>query len=367
MVLQRSTLLIFATVSTLAMLVLSGWHPYDRATWLMEVLPVIITLPLLWLTYRRFPLTNLLYALIFLHAAILMLGGAYSYARVPIGFQLQDLFQLDRNPYDKIGHFFQGLVPALVAREILIRGGYVRGRRMLAFLVICIVLAVSATYEFIEWGAALLLGQGADDFLGTQGDPWDTQSDMFFAFVGSLVALTVFSRFHDSQLAQLGRGRDLHDRSGVSLESGMSESPSQDPFDLDRFVAAQRDSFDRALAEVKRGRKASHWMWYIFPQLRGLGYSTTSHYYGISGPDEAYAYLRHQVLGPRLIAICEAVLDVEGRSATEIFSKPDDMKLRSCATLFAHVSEPDSLFHKIIDRYFDGSKDQRTIQLLEGR
>lgn len=109
--LQRPTLLIFATLSTLAMLVLSGWHPYDRATWIMEVLPVIIALPLLWLTYRRFPLTNLLYAVTFLHAAILMLGGAYSYARVPIGFQFKELFQLDRNPYDKIGHFFQGLVP----------------------------------------------------------------------------------------------------------------------------------------------------------------------------------------------------------------------------------------------------------------
>jgi putative membrane protein len=188
---------------TLALLVVSGVSPYDRATWLMEVLPVIIALPILWLTYRRFPLTTLLYACIFVHAAVLMLGGAYTYARVPLGFHLQEFFGLGRNPYDKIGHFFQGFVPALVAREILLRGAYVRGRRMLAFLVVCIVLAISATYEFIEWGAALALGQGADEFLGTQGDPWDTQSDMFLALIGAVAALVFFSRFHDRRLRQL--------------------------------------------------------------------------------------------------------------------------------------------------------------------
>lgn len=199
----RTRALLTATAVLLVLLALSGWRPYDRATWAMEVAPVVIALPLLWTTYRRFPLTTLLYACIFVHALVLMLGGAYTYARVPLGFQIAELFGLHRNPYDKIGHFFQGFVPVLVAREILIRGDFVRGRKMLAFIVVCIVLAISATYEFIEWGAALALGQGADEFLGTQGDPWDTQSDMFFALLGAIAALVLFSRVHDRQIRQL--------------------------------------------------------------------------------------------------------------------------------------------------------------------
>jgi putative membrane protein len=190
-------------LATIALLVLSGWRPYDRGTWLMEVAPVLIALPLLALTFRRFPLTPLLYGLIFVHACVLMLGGAYTYARVPLGFTLQEWFDLARNPYDRIGHFVQGFVPALIAREILLRGDYVRGRRMLAFLIICVVLAISATYELIEWSAALALGQGADEFLGTQGDPWDTQSDMFLALLGSGVSLLALSKLHDQQLRQL--------------------------------------------------------------------------------------------------------------------------------------------------------------------
>lgn len=205
MPLHRTNWLVLLVGLTLGLLVLSGWHPYDRATWLMEVAPIVIALPVLWLTYERYPLTSLLYGLIFVHAVVLMLGGAYTYARVPLGFQLQDLLHLGRNPYDKIGHFFQGFVPALIAREILLRGDYVRGRRMLGFLVVCIVLAISATYEFIEWGAALVLGQGADEFLGTQGDPWDTQSDMFFALLGSVTALAALTRLHDRQLNGLGQ------------------------------------------------------------------------------------------------------------------------------------------------------------------
>jgi putative membrane protein len=200
----RATWLVLASVATLILLVASGWSPYDRTTWLMEVLPVMIALPLLWATYRRHPLTTLLYACIFAHAAVLMLGGAYTYARVPLGFELQELFGLGRNPYDKIGHFFQGFVPALVAREILLRGRYVQGRRMLAFLVVCVVLAISASYELIEWGAALALGQGADEFLGTQGDPWDTQSDMFMALIGAVCALVALARTQDRQLQRLG-------------------------------------------------------------------------------------------------------------------------------------------------------------------
>lgn len=197
---SRTKLLLALSIAFIVLLVISGLHPYDRATWWMEVLPAIIALPILVFTYQRFPLTTLLYVCIFIHATILMMGGAYTYARVPLGFELQDVLHLSRNPYDKIGHLFQGFVPALVAREVFIRGDYVRGKRMLAFLVVCVVLAISATYEFIEWGAALAMGQGADEFLGTQGDPWDTQSDMFCALIGSIVALVFFSGIHDRQL-----------------------------------------------------------------------------------------------------------------------------------------------------------------------
>lgn len=200
---HRNKPLAVALVLLLGLLVASGARPYDRATWAMEVFPIFIAVPVLWATHGRFPLTTLLYVCIFLHALVLMLGGAYTYARVPLGFQIADVLGLQRNPYDKIGHFFQGFVPALVAREILIRGAYVQGRKMLAFVVVCIVLAISATYELIEWGAALLLGQGADEFLGTQGDPWDTQSDMFSALIGAIAALSLLSGFHDWQIRRL--------------------------------------------------------------------------------------------------------------------------------------------------------------------
>ena len=200
---HRTKPLAVALVLVLGLLVASGARPYDRATWAMEVFPIFIAVPVLWATHGRFPLTTLLYVCIFLHALVLMLGGAYTYARVPLGFQIADVLGLHRNPYDKIGHFFQGFVPALVAREILIRGAYVQGRKMLAFVVVCIVLAISATYELIEWGAALLLGEGADEFLGTQGDPWDTQSDMFSALIGAIAALSLLSGFHDRQIRRL--------------------------------------------------------------------------------------------------------------------------------------------------------------------
>ena len=200
---MRTRWLLVALAVLLALLGLSGFKPYDRTTWALEVAPIAIVLPILWTTYDRFPLTTLLYVCIFLHAVVLMVGGAYTYARVPLGFQIADALGLHRNPYDKIGHFFQGFVPAIAAREILIRGGYVRGRRMVAFVTVCIVLAISATYELIEWAAALLLGQGADEFLGTQGDPWDTQSDMFSALVGAVTALLLLSRFHNRQIRAL--------------------------------------------------------------------------------------------------------------------------------------------------------------------
>lgn len=199
----RPTLFLIGSAALVLLLVLSGIHPFDRTTWVLEIFPVLIALPVLWATHRRFPLTSLLYSLIFVHALVLMVGGKYSYARVPLGFEIEGLLHLGRNPYDKIGHFFQGFVPALIAREILIRGEFVRGRKMLAFLSVCVVLAISASYELIEWASAVALGQGADEFLGTQGDAWDTQSDMLFALIGGMMAMLFLSRIHDRQIRRL--------------------------------------------------------------------------------------------------------------------------------------------------------------------
>jgi putative membrane protein len=187
----------------IAALIVSGLAPYDRLTWLMEVLPAMIALPLIAATRKSYPLTTLLTVLIALHCLVLIGGGAYTYARVPVGFWLQDLLGTARNPYDKIGHLMQGFVPAMVAREILLRGDYVRGRWMAGFLCICVAMAISAAYELIEWAAAVALGQGADEFLGTQGDVWDTQSDMWMALIGSSTAIVLLSRWHDRQLARL--------------------------------------------------------------------------------------------------------------------------------------------------------------------
>lgn len=200
---MRICLLSLGTAILTILLVISGIQPFDRTTWWLEVTPVLIAIPLLFVTYKTFPLTHLLYVLIFCHAIVLIVGGAYSYARVPFGFEIAEWFGLDRNPYDKIGHFMQGFVPAIVAREILIRNHILAKGKMLSFIVICIVLAISATYELIEWAAALLLGQGAEEFLGTQGDEWDTQSDMFFALIGSIMALLLLSKWLDRQIANL--------------------------------------------------------------------------------------------------------------------------------------------------------------------
>lgn len=197
-----SSLLKLAALLLALIVVYTGIYAGDKITWLMEVTPVLILIPLLWATHARYPLTPLLYTLIFFHAIILMVGGMYTYAKVPIGFDVQAWLGLDRNPYDKLGHFFQGLVPALAAREILVRGAFVRGRKMLGFVVCCIALAISAMYELIEWWAALAMGQGADDFLGTQGDPWDTQSDMFCALLGALTTVLLLARYHQRQLSR---------------------------------------------------------------------------------------------------------------------------------------------------------------------
>jgi putative membrane protein len=188
-------------------LLVSGLAPFDRGTWLLEVAPVFLVIPVLLLTYRTFPLTRLLYTLIFLHALVLIVGGVYTYARVPAGFWVEQAFHLSRNPYDKLGHFMQGFVPALAAREIFIRARVVNGRAMTALLSVCVAMAVSAVYELIEWLAALALGQGAEAFLGTQGDPWDTQTDMAMALVGSVTALSLLARWHDFEIAASPCGR----------------------------------------------------------------------------------------------------------------------------------------------------------------
>jgi putative membrane protein len=200
---RRTPLLAALLIVTIIALAVSGWRPYDRLTWFMEVAPVLIAIPLMLATRERYPLTTLLYVLICAHALVLILGGAYTYARVPLGNWVQEAFGLSRNPYDKLGHFMQGFVPAMIAREILVRGRFVEGRSMLAFLCVCVALAISAAYELVEWWAALAMGQGADEFLGTQGDPWDTQSDMFLAMIGAVTALVTLSGLHDRQLAAI--------------------------------------------------------------------------------------------------------------------------------------------------------------------
>jgi putative membrane protein len=195
---------IFAAV--VIALVASGINPKDQLTWFLEVAPVLIALPLLWFTRRSFPLTTLLYCLIALHCLILILGGHYTYAEVPLGFWMQDAFGFARNHYDRIGHFAQGFVPAMIAREILLRNTALRTGLMTAFLCICVAMFISAGYELIEMAVALASGEAADAFLGTQGDPWDTQKDMLMALIGATVAQVMLSGLHDQQL----RGTSHH-------------------------------------------------------------------------------------------------------------------------------------------------------------
>lgn len=202
---QRKDALVFGLGALVtAALVVSGIDPYDRLTWWMEVLPAMLALVIIGATHRRFPLTELVLVLIAIHALILILGGAYTYARVPLGFWLQDAFGFERNPYDRIGHLAQGFIPAMIARELLIRRKVLaRGGAWLFFVVCSICLAISALYELIEWQAAVIMGQGATEFLGTQGDPWDTQADMALALIGSILAQWLLARWHDRQLQAL--------------------------------------------------------------------------------------------------------------------------------------------------------------------
>lgn len=203
----HAVLLLVVTIALLA----SAVAPFERLTWFMEVLPVLLVAPLLWLSRRRFPLTNLLYVLIALHALVLIAGGTWTYARVPLGNWVQDAFDLARNPYDKLGHLFQGLVPAMAARELLLRHRIVIDRPFVTGLLsVCVAMAISAIYELIEWAVAVYLGQGADDFLGTQGDQWDTQSDMLMALIGSTLAMWLLSGVHARAIRRLSALRGSH-------------------------------------------------------------------------------------------------------------------------------------------------------------
>lgn len=203
---RRSQHALLALVVVWALgLLISGRAPYERGTWLMEVMPCLILLPILWWTRQRFVFTPLVYALMTVHGLILMLGGAYTYARVPLGFWMQDWFDFSRNNYDKIGHFAQGFVPAFVTRELLMRVYAIKHQRLLAALCVSVSLAISALYELIEWWSALLLGSGADEFLGTQGYVWDTQSDMFMALIGASCAL-LFAHWHNAAMTKLTNG-----------------------------------------------------------------------------------------------------------------------------------------------------------------
>ena len=195
-------LLALATVA----LAVSGIGPKDRFTWFLEIAPILIGAPILVATARRFPLTPLLYVLLFLHALVLMAGGHYTYAEVPLGEWAKSAFGFARNHYDRLGHLAQGFVPAVLAREVLLRKTPLRRGGWLRLLVTSVCLAFSALYELVEWAMALATGEAATAFLGTQGDPWDTQWDMFLALCGALLAQALLARLHDRQLARLARG-----------------------------------------------------------------------------------------------------------------------------------------------------------------
>jgi len=197
---------LFLLVLTVAVFIWSGVHPHDRFTWVLEVFPAVIAGIVLLATYRRFRLSNLLYLLIAIHAMILMLGGKYTYALVPLGAWMQEWFGFARNHYDRIGHFAQGFVPAIAAREIFIRIARYRRDAWLNVVVFSVCLAISALYELLEWAVAALTGTAAEAFLGTQGDVWDTQKDMLLACIGAVCALALLRQLHDRSMAKTTSG-----------------------------------------------------------------------------------------------------------------------------------------------------------------
>ena len=192
-------LLIFGIV-----LIWSGITPYDRLTWWLEIIPALIALPILIFTFRRFPFTHLVYRLILLHAIVLIIGGHFTYAREPVFEWLKQVMHWPRNNFDKLGHFMQGFVPAMVAREVLLRRSPLRRGGWLFFLVVCICGSISASYELVEWLAAVVGGGKSEEFLGTQGYVWDTQTDLLMAFIGAIVAQLTLSRLQDRQLERMG-------------------------------------------------------------------------------------------------------------------------------------------------------------------
>lgn len=187
-----------------AVLVWSGIKPFDYFTWFLEVFPAVIGVAVLWKTEKSFPLTNLVYLLILIHAIILMVGGHYTYAEVPLLNTIRDVFDLSRNNYDKVGHLAQGFIPAIIAREIFIRKQIINSKAWMNFLVVMFCLGFSAFYELLEWWVALFSGESAEAFLGTQGYIWDTQSDMGLALLGAILALLILGNAHDAQLSKLG-------------------------------------------------------------------------------------------------------------------------------------------------------------------
>jgi len=196
------------TVLILAGLLISAINPHDYFTWILEIFPAIIGLFVILLTYKRFPLSNLLYILILIHSYVLFIGGHYTYAKVPLFDWIKDALHQERNNYDKIGHLMQGFVPAIIARELLIRKNVVQKKGWLFTICVSMCLAISAVYELIEALVAILTGESAEAFLGTQGYVWDTQSDMFFAFTGAVIALTLLPKLHNESIKNISAGSE---------------------------------------------------------------------------------------------------------------------------------------------------------------
>lgn len=190
-------------IALIGLLIWSVINPKDLFTWFLEVLPVLIGVAVLIYVYPKYKFSNFVYLLIFIHTTILIIGGHYTYAEMPVFNWIRDTFDLSRNYYDRLGHFAQGFIPAIIAREILIRNEVINKKKYLSFIVICICLAISASYELIEFGVAKLTGDSAEAFLGTQGDIWDTQWDMLMALIGSIISLGLLSTYHDKKLNQL--------------------------------------------------------------------------------------------------------------------------------------------------------------------
>lgn len=200
---SRSLFPIYCLFAVGMVFIWSAINPYEKLTWWLEVAPAILGVVILLATYRRFPLTNLLYCLLALHMILLLIGGHYTYARVPLFDLIQEHFHFSRNHFDRVGHFAQGFVPAIVIRELLLRTSPLRPGKWLVTIIIFCCLGISSAYEILEWAVAAITGEASESFLGTQGDVWDTQKDMFFAFLGASIALLTLSKWHDAFLKRL--------------------------------------------------------------------------------------------------------------------------------------------------------------------